>query len=73
MEFFTYNTMLVLKKLQIINWVWWHTSVIPALGRYRQEDQEFKASLGFSEKKKKERKKKTLSDWNIPFRMLNLH
>jgi hypothetical protein len=50
--------MLVLKKLQIINWVWWHTSVIPALGRYRQEDQEFKASLGFSEKKKKKEKKK---------------
>jgi hypothetical protein len=27
--------------------VWWHTSVIPALGRLKQEDQEFLASLGY--------------------------
>jgi hypothetical protein len=28
------------------NWVWWCMLVIPALGRLRQEDLEFKASLG---------------------------
>jgi hypothetical protein len=28
--------------------VWWYTSAIPALGRLRQEDHEFKASLGFT-------------------------
>jgi hypothetical protein len=36
-------------------------SVIPALGRLRQEDQEFQASMGYREtlrKKKKEKKKK---------------
>jgi hypothetical protein len=27
--------------------VWWYKSVIPALGRLRQEDHEFKDSLGF--------------------------
>jgi hypothetical protein len=27
--------------------VWWQTPIIPALGRLRQEDLEFKASLGF--------------------------
>jgi hypothetical protein len=27
--------------------VWWHTSVIPALRRWRQEDCEFEASLGY--------------------------
>jgi hypothetical protein len=27
--------------------VWWFTPVIPALGRLRQEAQEFQASLGF--------------------------
>jgi hypothetical protein len=27
--------------------VWWHTSIIPALGRLRQEDYEFKTSLGY--------------------------
>jgi hypothetical protein len=36
--------------------VWWHTPVIPVLEKWRQEDQEFKASLNFfetvSEKKK---------------------
>jgi hypothetical protein len=26
-------------------WVWWHTPVIPALGRLGQEDRKFKASL----------------------------
>jgi hypothetical protein len=38
---------------------WWHTSVIPALGRPKQEDCEFEVSLGYivsetlSQKKKK--------------------
>ena len=27
--------------------VWWGTLVTPALGRWRQKDQEFKASLGY--------------------------
>jgi hypothetical protein len=27
---------------------WWHTPVIPALGKLRQEDREFEASLGFT-------------------------
>jgi hypothetical protein len=26
---------------------WWHTPVIPALGRLRQENHEFEASLGY--------------------------
>jgi hypothetical protein len=30
----------------IKNWTWWFTPVIPALGRMRQEDREFEASLG---------------------------
>jgi hypothetical protein len=30
-----------------VNWAWWHTPVIPALGRLRQEDREFKSSLGY--------------------------
>jgi hypothetical protein len=28
-------------------WVWWCTPVIPALRRWRKEDQEFKASLRY--------------------------
>jgi hypothetical protein len=28
--------------------VWWYTSIIPALGRMRQKDGEFKAKLGYS-------------------------
>jgi hypothetical protein len=28
------------------SWVWWHKYTIPAHRRRRQEDQEFKASLG---------------------------
>jgi hypothetical protein len=27
--------------------VWWYTSVIPALRKLRQEDHEFRASLGY--------------------------
>jgi hypothetical protein len=35
--------------------------VIPALGRLRQEDQEFKASLNYIARKKKKRKKERKS------------
>jgi hypothetical protein len=40
--------------------VWWYTSIIPAVRRLRQEDLEFKASLGYTAKPclKKENKKK---------------
>jgi hypothetical protein len=34
-------------KNQNLSWVWWHTIVIPALGKVRQEDQEFAASQGY--------------------------
>jgi hypothetical protein len=27
--------------------MWWHISIIPALGRLRQEDLEFQANLGY--------------------------
>jgi hypothetical protein len=27
-------------------WMWWHIPVIPALGKPREEDHKFKASLG---------------------------
>jgi hypothetical protein len=34
---------------EAFNWcqMWWHTYVIPSLGRQRQEGIEFKASLGY--------------------------
>jgi hypothetical protein len=41
--------------------VWWCSSAILTLGRQRQEDEEFKAILGYTLKsslKKKEKKKK---------------
>jgi hypothetical protein len=28
--------------------VWWHMPIVPTLGRLRQEDSEFKASLGYN-------------------------
>jgi hypothetical protein len=28
-------------KKQKLNWLWWHTPVIPAFGKLRQEDYEF--------------------------------
>jgi hypothetical protein len=45
---------------KILNHVWWCTPVIPAFGRLRQEDHEFKASLGHIARlclKKKDKKK----------------
>lgn len=35
--------------------VWRHIVMIPPLGRQKQKDQEFKASLGYIERKKKGR------------------
>jgi hypothetical protein len=32
---------------QEVSWAWWSTPGIPALGRLRQEDHAFKASLGY--------------------------
>jgi hypothetical protein len=32
--------------LPLLSQVWWHTHLNPALGRLRQEDCKFKASLG---------------------------
>jgi hypothetical protein len=42
------------------NQAWWYTPVIPKLRRLRQEDSEFKASLGYirSLKKKKKRNRR---------------
>jgi hypothetical protein len=37
---YTYQQMIRYSRI----WAWWYTSVIPALGRLRQEDHEFQAS-----------------------------
>jgi hypothetical protein len=34
----------------IWRWAWWYMFVIPALGRLRKEGQEFRASLGHTER-----------------------
>jgi hypothetical protein len=34
-------------KLWLPSPVWWWVPVLPALGRWRQEDQEFKVNLSF--------------------------
>jgi hypothetical protein len=36
-----------LLKNKSINWMWWHTPIIPALGRMKQKDGQFKANLGY--------------------------
>jgi hypothetical protein len=33
-------------KPKVSSQVWWHTAVLPAPGRLRQEDLKFKAKLG---------------------------
>jgi hypothetical protein len=53
--------------------VWWHTPIIPALGRPRQEDYKFKASLGYRAKSflknkhnsKKFKKNKNFKNYSI--------
>lgn len=46
----------------VFSWAWCHLPVIPALGRLKQEDGEFKAGLGYTLKpiflKKKKKKEK---------------
>jgi hypothetical protein len=42
------------------SWTWRYTCIIPAVGRLRQEDEEFKASLGYTERpyqRKRERER----------------
>jgi hypothetical protein len=34
-------------KKRIFSWAWWYSPVIPALGRGKQKDLEFKTSLGY--------------------------
>lgn len=36
-----------IKFLKCIYWSYWHMPVILTLGMWRQEDQQFKASLGY--------------------------
>jgi hypothetical protein len=38
--------------------VWWHTSLIPAIGKLRQEGHNFKANLGYIMRTCLKRKKK---------------
>jgi hypothetical protein len=39
----------VVRKSQNFSHVWWCTPIIPAVGRVRQENSEFEASMGNSE------------------------
>jgi hypothetical protein len=52
------GTMNVCVKLlsRFLSHPWWHTPIMPALGRQRQEDWEFEASLS-SQKMKKEKER----------------
>jgi hypothetical protein len=45
---------------------WWYTAVIPALGRLRQEDHEFKASLGHMSQIKKKKRKEGTKTTQVP-------
>jgi hypothetical protein len=40
-------------------WAWWYTPVIPAARSCKQEDHEFKASLGYTTKPSLKKKKST--------------
>jgi hypothetical protein len=47
---------ILLTKRIVLVWAWWYKAVIPAVGRLRQEDHEFKDSHmeTLSQKKKKQ-------------------
>jgi hypothetical protein len=39
---------MILIKILISSWLWWHVPVISALGRQKQEDHEFKFSWNYT-------------------------
>jgi hypothetical protein len=45
-------------------WAWWSTFVIPVLGRWREEEQEFKVSLGYIVRSCLKKKKGSWGHWN---------
>jgi hypothetical protein len=54
--------MLKKKKKAQTQWAWWHSSVIPVLGRLRQEDHELKVHLGYIARPCLQKKAKTKAD-----------
>jgi hypothetical protein len=63
---FEFRALCFLIIKQYVSQEWWHTPVIPAFQRLRQEDFEFEANLGYTGKSYlKKRKKKSCAKWKI--------
>jgi hypothetical protein len=51
-------------KKNSARWAWWHRPVFPTFGQWRQEDLEFKVSLGYIVRPVSKNKNKTKTSKN---------
>lgn len=61
-----------IKEILAFHQAWWYVSIIPELGNGRQEDQECKVILSYTENSRPTQKKRRMERWRSSKAMLAL-